>query len=398
MKLIDPSCKIEEFLQKTLDPPVYETIRNAITVLQDIGALSLDEKLTELGEKLGSLPVHPLTSKMLFLAILLNCLDPALTLACASDFKEPFILPMHPKEKKKAQAAKLELASLYGGNGDQLAVIAAFECWKKAKQKGEQARFCSQYFISSNTMRMLEGMRKQLEVELLRNGFIPEDASRCSLNAQDPGILHSVVFAGLYPMVGRMIPHGKRSLVETADGNKVRLHGFSMNAELSFKKFSVEPLIIFDEITRGDGGLHIRNCSVIGSLPLLLLATEIVVAPASEDDEDDEDGEDGESDSEDPDADDDSDEDKIESRDLSNSQHEKIMSSPENIVKVIVDRWLPFESTALDVAQIYCLRERLSAAILFKVIFRVHAPILCNFTLFYLKLWSSIYTFIVLYN
>ncbi|KAL0400215.1 UNVERIFIED_CONTAM: DExH-box ATP-dependent RNA helicase DExH6 [Sesamum radiatum] len=43
------------------------------------------------------------------------------------------------------------------------------------------------------------------------------------------------------------------------------------------------------------------------------------------------------------------------------------MSSPENIVKVFVDRWLPFESTALDVAQIYCLRERLSAAIFFKV-------------------------------
>ncbi|KAI3457677.1 hypothetical protein Pfo_014340 [Paulownia fortunei] len=362
VKLIDPFCKIEEFLQKTLDPPVYETIRNAIIVLQDIGALSHDEKLTELGEKLGSLPVHPLTSKMLFLAILLNCLDPALTLACASDYRDPFILPMLPNEKKRAQAAKLELASFYGGNGDQLAVIAAFECWKMAKEKGEEATFCSQYFISSSTMKMLSGMRRQLEAELLRNGFIPEGASRCSLNAQDPGILNAVVVSGLYPMVGRVIPHGKRSLVETADGNKVRLHPHSANVKLSFKKFSVQPWIIFDEITRGDGGLYIRNCSVIGSLPLLLLATEIVVAPASENDD-----EDDESDYEDADADD-SDEDKTESYDLSNSHHsEKIMSSPENIVKVVIDRWLPLESTALDVAQIYCLRERLSAAIFFKV-------------------------------
>ncbi|KAL8478072.1 hypothetical protein ACS0TY_030098 [Phlomoides rotata] len=361
VKLMDPSCKIEEFLQKTLDPPVYETIRNAITVLHDIGALTLDEKLTDLGEKLGSLPVHPLTSKMLFFAILLNCLDPALTLACAADYRDPFIIPMLPNEKKKAQAARLELASLYGGNGDQLAIIAAFECWKMANARGDQARFCSQYFVSSSTMRMISGMRKQLEGELIRHHFIPEDVSHCSLNAHDPGILHAVVFSGLYPMVGRVIRHGKRSLVETADGNKVRLHPFSTNARLSFMKSSAQPMIIFDEITRGDGGLHIRNCSVIGSLPLLLLTTEIAVAPSSENDDDDD------SDSEDAAADDDSDEEKIIIHKPSNHQHEKIMSLPGNAVKVVVDRWLPFESTALDVAQIYCLRERLSAAILFKV-------------------------------
>ncbi|GFP96380.1 probable ATP-dependent RNA helicase ythdc2 [Phtheirospermum japonicum] len=358
VKLIDPSCKIEDFLKKTLDPPVHETIHNAIVVLQDVGALTPDEKLTELGEKLGALPVHPLTSKMLFLAILLNCLDPALTLACASDYKDPFILPMLPTEKKKAQAARLELASFYGGNGDQLAVIAAFDCWRMAKDRGEENMFCSQYFVSSNTMRMLSRMRKQLESELHRYGFIPEDASRCSLNGRDPGILHAVLVAGLYPMVGRMIPVGRKSLVETVDGNKVRLHPFSTNAKLSFKKFKVSPLIMFDEITRGDGGMFIRDCSVIGLLPLLLLATEIVVAPASENDDEDDAS----------DCEDDSDDDKMESEDLwSSNRGEQIMSSPKNVVKVVVDRWLPLESTALDVAQIYCLRERLSAAILFKV-------------------------------
>lgn len=355
---MDPWCKIEEFLQKTLDPPVHETIHNAIMVLQDIGALSLDEQLTELGEKLGALPVHPLTSKMLFFAILMNCLDPALTLACAANYKDPFILPMLPEEKKKAQAARLELASLYGGNGDQLAVIAAFDCWKMAKEKGEQARFCSQFFVSSPTMRMISSMRKQLEGELLRHGFIPKDASACSLNARDPGILHAVVFSGLYPMIGRIIPQGNRSLVETAGGNKVRLHQFSMNAKLSSKKFSVPLLIMFDEITRGDGGMHIRNCCVVGSLPLMLLATEIVVAPNEDDDEDEG------SDAEEPD------EDKVEDpHSSSKSDGGKVLLSPENDVKVIVDRWLPFQSTALDVAQIYCLRERLSSAILFKVDF-----------------------------
>lgn len=370
MKLIDPNCKIEDFLRKTLDPPVYETIRNAIIVLQDIGALSLDEKLTELGQKLGSLPVHPLTSKMLFTAILLNCLDPALTLACASDYRDPFTLPMLPNEKKRAAAGKSELASVFGGSSDQLAVVAAFECWRAAKERGQEAKFCSQYFVSPSTMNMISGMRKQLQSELRRNGFLPVDESQCSLNAHDPGILHAVLVAGLYPMVGRLLPPlkgGKRAVVETAGGDKVRLHPQSTNFKLSFKKFKDQPLIAYDEITRGDGGLHIRNCSIVGPLPLFLLSTEIVVAPLNENDEDEDDG-DEDSDYEDVDVD--TDEAKTENLDKTGIQQgEKIMSSPDNTVKVIVDRWLPFESTALDIAQIYCLRERLSAAILFKVIF-----------------------------
>lgn len=376
MKLLDPDCKINDFLKKTLDPPISETIHNAITALQEIGALSSNEELTELGVKLGSIPVHPLTSKMLFFAILLNCLDPALTLACASDYRDPFTLPMLPNEKKKASAAKYELASLYGGHGDQLAVIAAYECWKIAKQKGQEARFCSQYFVSSSVMNMLFRMRKQLQSELFRNGFIPEDSSQCSVNGEDSGIIHAVVVAGCYPMVGRLLaPHksGKRLVVETVSGEKVRLHPHSTNFQLSVKKTDVQPLVIYDEVTRGDGGLHIRNCSVVGPLPLLLLATEIAVAPGGANEDGDEDDND-ESDFEESEEDEDDDEVKTVKHKVTSGvvQEEKIMASPENTVRVVVDRWLSFESTALDVAQIYCLRERLSAAILFKVISGFH--------------------------
>ncbi|KAH9770545.1 RNA helicase [Citrus sinensis] len=366
VKLLDPNCNIEDFLQKTLDPPVSVTIRNAIIVLQDIGALSLDEKVTELGEKLGCLSVHPLMSKMLFFAILMDCLDPALTLACASDYRDPFTLPISPNEKKRATAAKFELASLYGGQSDQLAVIAAFECWKNAKQRGQEAWFCSQYFVSSGVMNMLLGMRKQLQTELIKNGFIPEDVSSCSHNARVPGIIHAVLMAGLYPMVARLRPPHKngRRFVETAGGAKVRLHPHSLNFKLSFKKTDDCPLMVYDEITRGDGGMHVRNCTVVGPLPLLLLATEIAVAPAPDNEDDDEDD-----DMSDDDADEnESDEDCMEIDDKTSVQHgENVMSSPDKSVTVVVDRWLYFGSTALDIAQIYCLRERLSAAILFKV-------------------------------
>ena len=100
--------------------------------------------------------------------------------------------------------------------------------------------------------------------------------------------------------------------METASGLKVRLH-------LSFSKPSGNPLVIYDEITQGNSGNYIRNCSVVGSYPLLVLATEMVVAPP-----DDSDGE----------------KDYSEGEAEKNSlvQHKKeIMSSPDNTV-IVVDR------------------------------------------------------------
>ncbi|CAD6236609.1 unnamed protein product [Miscanthus lutarioriparius] len=291
VKLLDSNCRIADFLKKTLDPPIPETVRNAIAVLQDLGALTQDEQLTELGEKLGSLPVHPSTTKMLLFAILMNCLDPALTLACAADYRDPFVLPIAPDERKRAAAARVELASLYGGFSDQLAVVAAFDCWRRAKDRGQESQFCAKYFVSSNIMYMLSNMRKQLQNELSQRGFVPADASACSLNSKDPGIMRAVLMAGAYPMVGKLLPprkNARKAVVETASGAKVRLHPHSCNFNLSFNKSSGKPLLIYDEITRGDGGMYIKNSSVVGSYPLLLIATEMVVAPPNDDSDEEE--------------------------------------------------------------------------------------------------------------
>uniref|UniRef100_A0A1J3IMI5 Putative ATP-dependent RNA helicase YTHDC2 n=1 Tax=Noccaea caerulescens TaxID=107243 RepID=A0A1J3IMI5_NOCCA len=373
VKILDPNCNTNDFLQKLLDPPVDQSIANALSILQDIGALTPEEELTELGEKFGHLPVHPLISKMLFFAVLVNCLDPALTLACAADYKEPFTMPMSPVEKQKAAVAKLELAALCGGDSDHLAVVAAFECWRNAKERGLSAEFCSQYFVSPSAMKMLDQMRSQLESELKRHGIIPGDISSCSQNSRDPGILRAVLAVGLYPMVGRLCPsfgNNRRSLVETASGAKVRVHSLSNNFNLSSRKYD-ESLVVFDEITRGDGGMHIRNCTVVRDLPLLLVSTEIAVAPTgsvdaddSDDEEDEEDEETGEEEEEEGDT---SNEDGVDIHKAESRRGQKMMSSPENSVKLIVDRWLPFNTTALEVAQMYILRERLTASILFKV-------------------------------
>ncbi|XP_020228857.1 DExH-box ATP-dependent RNA helicase DExH6 isoform X2 [Cajanus cajan] len=335
VKLLDPSCKIEGFLNRTLDPPVFKSIQNGVRVLQEIGALSVDEQLTQLGEKLGSLPVQPSTSRMLLFSILMNCLDPALTLACASEYTDPFVLPLLPDEKERAAAARSELASLYGGCGDQFAMIAAYECWYNSKKMGLESRFCSQYFVSQSSMKKLLNMRKKLVEELYRNGLIHGNVSSYCSNAHDPGILQAVLVAGMYPMVGKLFfppGSGNKFFVKTKNGDAVYLNSHSVNSILSSQKSFDSSLVVYEEITSSSQGMCIQSCTVVGLLPLFLLSKEIAVAPAKHCTEGDE-----------------------------------FMSSPDNLVRVTIDRWLNFESTALDASQMNYLRERLSTAISYKV-------------------------------
>ncbi|KAG2242474.1 hypothetical protein Bca52824_095685 [Brassica carinata] len=359
VKMLDPSCNVNDFLQKLMDPPVDRSIANALTTLKDIGALTPQEELTELGQKFGQLPVHPRICKMLYFAILVSCLDPALILACAADTKDPFTMPLGPGERKKAVAAKRELASLYGGHSDHLAIVAAFHYWKDAKRNGHSQEFCSQYFVSPNAMKMLDNMRDKLQGELERHGLIPRNDSNCNLNAHDPGILRAVVAVGLYPMVGRMCPpsmnNNRRSLVETITGAKVRVLSLSNTSA----REDDEALIVFDEITRGDWNVHIRESTTLRTIPLLLFAGEIAVAPIESCNTD---KSNDEEDSKVETVGDVMDIDKAGGR-----PGDELMLAPENSVKVVVDRWLPFEMTALEIAQIYILRERLVASILFKV-------------------------------
>ncbi|CAN0914016.1 DExH-box ATP-dependent RNA helicase DExH6 [Linum grandiflorum] len=368
VKLLDPNCKIESFLLKTMDPPYPESIANAIGALEELGALSPGEQLTELGKTLGRLPVHPLISKMLLFGVLMNCLDPALTIACAADYRSPFMLPISPDEKKKANDRKVELGSVYGGFSDQLAVVAAFDCWRKAKDKGKAANFCSDYHLSVGTMKMLSSMRKQLHEELIRHGLVPEDVSTCNRNASDPGIITAVLVASMYPNVGKVLPpkDDKRGVIQTSDGAKVRLNNFSLCAKVMSTKYDVCPLVVYDEVTRGDMGMRIMSCTVVGPLPLVLLATEIAVA-SPDDDTDGGNNKDGKNDTENKNDDTENKTDDGDGMDIDEVNGRKIMSVPDNPVIIAMDRWLHLKSTAIDVAQIYCLKERLSAAIIFKV-------------------------------
>lgn len=122
---------------------------------------------------------------------------------------------------------------------------------------------------AGGTMAQLAGMRKQLQVELAQKGFIPREAHPCSLNAQDPGIVRAVLAAGMYPMVGTLLPPlpgVAKAIVETARGEKVRIHQQSISIRPNQfshldKSTLNQVLVVFDEVTRGEAQVCFRNIS-----------------------------------------------------------------------------------------------------------------------------------------
>lgn len=82
---------LHSVLSRLIEPPRTESLRASKLRLQDLGALTADEKLTPLGYHLASLPVDVRIGKLMLFGTIFRCLDPALTIAASLAFKSPFV-------------------------------------------------------------------------------------------------------------------------------------------------------------------------------------------------------------------------------------------------------------------------------------------------------------------
>jgi HrpA-like RNA helicase len=182
---------IAAFLETAIQPPHPISIATAVESLQNIGALTADEDLTELGRYLAQLPFDPRVGKMILYGCMFGCVEPSLIMACVMSYRDPFVLPTTPDARTKAQAAKRRLVG--NSNSDQLAILNAIRQWQSAKSKHG---FCAQNFLSAATLNMIHSMSKQSASEIKKFGFNCDNSNAGELN-----LLLCVLTAGLYPNV-----------------------------------------------------------------------------------------------------------------------------------------------------------------------------------------------------
>ncbi|KAF8245381.1 P-loop containing nucleoside triphosphate hydrolase protein [Wilcoxina mikolae CBS 423.85] len=242
---------VEEVLTSALDSPTPKNIRRAVDSLVDVKALTQDEKLTPLGQRLAGLPLDVYLGKLVLLGSIFGCLDAALTMAALLSSKSPFVSP--GGYGGEAELAKL---SFKRGDSDLLTSYNAYSTWRRiCSSKGSantsESEFCRKNYISSRTMSGIEDLKGQLTAAVVDAGFltltpseraalnrtrhqtyrrnaffvVPEQFNR---NSGNDVICNAVVAAAFYPKL--LVRNGK-GWRNVGSEKMVKVHHASVNKE-----------------------------------------------------------------------------------------------------------------------------------------------------------------------
>lgn len=267
---------IGSFLAKALQPPDPLSVQNAIELLKTIGALDDNEELTPLGEHLCTLPLEPHIGKMLLMGSIFQCLNPALTIAAALAYRDPFVLPINRKEE--ADVAKRSFAG--DSCSDHIALLKAFGGWKEAKRNRTERSFCWENFLSPMTLQMMDDMRKQFLDLLSDIGFVDKSKGPNAYNqySDDLEMVCAILCAGLYPNVVQCKRRGKRTAFYTKEVGKVDIHPASVNAGVHH--FPLPYLVYSDKVKTSS--IYIRDSTNISDYALLLFGGNLLPSKSGE--------------------------------------------------------------------------------------------------------------------
>ncbi|KAG5485444.1 hypothetical protein LSCM1_07528 [Leishmania martiniquensis] len=226
-----------EYLQKALTPPEECAIRSSVNVLTTLGALTVEKRLTSLGQHLANLPLDVRVGKMIIHGALLQCVDPVLTIAACLATRSPFLASVDFRTEVENMRRAFAGETL----SDQLSSWFAYNKWASVlQQKGAAAarKVCQDYYLSPATLKQIESTKRQYERYLYEAGFL-DSAPRSHLspakfifppfitlddrvfeaggqhfneNSCSTRCILACLVAGLYPNVAQMrISRGHRS-------------------------------------------------------------------------------------------------------------------------------------------------------------------------------------------
>ncbi|KAK7398828.1 hypothetical protein VNO78_10001 [Psophocarpus tetragonolobus] len=258
---------ISEFLSRALQPPEPLSVQNAIEYLKIIGALDENENLTVLGHKLALLPVEPKLGKMLILGTIFKCLDPIMTVVAGLSVRDPFVVPSDKKDL--AESAKAKFAAR--DYSDHLALIRAYEGWKDAEAKQAGYEYCWRNFLSSQTLKVIDSLRKQFFYLLKDIGLVNNNSETYNTWSHEEHLLRAVICAGLFPGISSVVNKDKSIALKTMEDGQVLLYASSVNGVVPRIPY---PWLVFNEKVKVNS-VFLRDSTGISDSVLLLFGGNV---------------------------------------------------------------------------------------------------------------------------
>ncbi|MEO6602895.1 MAG: ATP-dependent RNA helicase HrpA [Polyangiaceae bacterium] len=184
-----------------LDPPHSRAISEGYRVLQELGALDAERKLTALGSRLARFPVDPRIGRMILAGVEEGCLAEVLILAAALNIQDPRERPRGLEQKADGLHRNFR-----DERSDFLGLLKLWVFAREALNKGmsELRRACRDNFLSflrirewAEVHRQLEDVAKELELKGPNGRAAP--GNRADLDIR----LHRALLTGLLSKIGQ---------------------------------------------------------------------------------------------------------------------------------------------------------------------------------------------------
>ncbi|XP_073395276.1 probable pre-mRNA-splicing factor ATP-dependent RNA helicase DEAH4 [Physcomitrium patens] len=171
LKFLDlPNVDILHF--DFIDPPLRESLEDALRQLFAIDAIGPDGKITALGKRIAELPLEPALGRTLLAAEDLGCLSQALTVAAMLSAETIFMQGPKKGEDRKRSREDQQLPN--GNNyGDHVQYLQIYELWKK---NNFDIKWCRSNNLNIRSMLFAKDVRRQLALITSRKKFEDDEA------------------------------------------------------------------------------------------------------------------------------------------------------------------------------------------------------------------------------
>lgn len=150
--------KIEEF--PFIDPPRPEAIRQGYRTLRELGAVDEHDRLTEIGRRLGRMPVDPRVGRIILAAHELGVLPEILVVAAALEVQDPRDRP--PDRREAADQAQAKFRHPRSDFLSFLKLWRFYQAQRENVSRSKLERICRSHFLSPQRMREWADVYRQL--------------------------------------------------------------------------------------------------------------------------------------------------------------------------------------------------------------------------------------------
>ncbi|CAM9384726.1 unnamed protein product [Lampetra planeri] len=260
VKLHTPHIPAAQFLDQALDRPNKYAVEEAVSILQEIGVLMMDESLTPLGARLAHMAVEPRLAKALVLATLFRCLYPVLVII-SSLSRDPF------QSGLQQRAAVNKARRLLAGEtrSDHLAFVNALEEWRHAYgDRADEQHCAAENMLHPPAVRYFsQGIHDANLVENTTECL--HDEALCNEYCRQAELVLGVLAAALYPNIIQV--RAWTRTYRTMSTSHQELWTPYVQTEEEFRS----RYLVYYSAMKSNGRVFVRDSSMVHPLALLLM-------------------------------------------------------------------------------------------------------------------------------